>query len=169
MFINVLILICNIIVLRMAGPHGVRMSDTFRRTIFGCLGRCLCCKYKTNPHSSFKIQNPIDKPNTSVTNHTTGSWASRNNNPAINTKRPGADPNPDLHTPSKEDKQLSLSLARTDHPLAEHPVNASLGMPQEEAMQEEWQQAARILDRFFGICCFMLMVFLLFGVYFLFT
>ena len=77
MVINVLTIICNIIVLRMAGQYGVRMSDTFRRTIFGCLGRCLCCKYKINPHSSFKIQKRIDEPNTLVTNHTTGSWASQ--------------------------------------------------------------------------------------------
>ena len=52
---------------------------------------------------------------------------------------------------------------------ATHTVNASLGMPQEEAMHEEWQQAVRILDRFFGICCFLLMVLILFGVYFRFT
>ena len=166
MLINALVLICNIIVLRMAGQHEERMSDKLRRTIFDCLGRLVCCKSKSNSVHNSKTQNPMYTPTAPMGNEITCRETSNNDTPVPNVERASVDRNLDLHTLSKGKKKLSVSLAHPQRPLADLSFNGSLGVQDKEFFQEEWQQAARILDRFFGICCFLLMFVTVLGMYF---
>ena len=157
MLINALVLMCNIIVLRMAGQYKERMGKKLRRVIFGWLGRLLCCKFKINPETNFQTRSQNDRTTASKSKERTDCETSYDDTRVTNPELSNAGPNPDPQTLSRADKELLLTLNRLLHPLEEHSVNGSI----QESIQEEWQQAARILDRFFGICCFLLMMFTL--------
>ena len=165
MLINTLILVCNIIVLRMAGKHEGRMNERLRRVIFRWLGRLFCRKCKVNPDTGSKTQSPKVEQIAPKSNDMSGDSTSNDEVHSMNMEPP-VHPNPDLRILAKEDKQLSLSLARPQPSLPELSVNGSLCMQDKESFLQEWHQAARILDRFFGCSCFLLMVFMLLVVYF---
>ena len=166
MVINVLAVLCNIIVLRMAGQHDERMNEKLRRAIFDWLGRLLCRRYKISPETSSKTQDREDIRVAPIPQDIPNNEKSQNDTSARKPELSNVNLNPDLHTLSKEDRDLLLYLARLHLPLADHTGNGPLDRQPKESFQEEWQQAARILDRFFGIFCFLLMVFTLLGVYF---
>ena len=167
---NALLLICNIIVLRMAGQHEERMNDKLRRAIFGWLGRFICRKYKVYPETSSKTESRRNKPIASVSNDRAASCETSDNALSTTPALSNAGLNPDPHKLSRADRGLLLSASRLHHPLAEgRSPRGSSGVSDNDSFQEEWEKAARILDRFLGICCFLLMVFTLLGVYFVYS